>query len=186
MPKKGTLTTHRIKPVGDRKTGRATIPGLVFTRVRRVKRQRGFAAAPRLYADLPTAADFNEEEYQQWYVRYGGTRPEWLVWRYLVKRKKMQEGSDFIYQSPRNGGRSVFGGSVVDFEITGARLFWRVQGERFHSSPDEFAHDQIQRLLLNRNGWKVIDLWAEDIASATSRVIEAALNGQELAGPRFG
>jgi very-short-patch-repair endonuclease len=182
MARAKTLTTARVKPVGDRKTGRSTYPGLVFTRVRGLRKDRAFSAAPRQFVSVPTAEEFFEERYTEWAAIWGGTRPEFVVYDYLVNRRKMVNGIDFIYQSSRHGGRNVFGGSVVDFELPLYRLYLRVQGERFHSSPNDFARDRLQEVLLARHGWHVIDIWAESLMAAPYTVMEAALRGQQLAG----
>ncbi len=185
MPTPNTLTTGRVKPVGENRTGRSN-QGVVFTRIRNVHRLRAFPAAPRKQMTLPEHQDFFEERFQRWHATYHGTRPEYICYWYLKSVRKMLEGIDFIYQSSRNGGRNRFGGSVVDFELPLLRLYFRIQGERFHSAPDTFAHDQVQRALLTDRLWKVVDIWAEDIARATYMTMEAALHGQELAAPRYG
>jgi len=181
-----TTVEGRVKPVGDKKSGKSGYGGLVFTRVRGVRRLKQFASAPREQVSLPSEQDFFEERYQRWYAIYGGTRPEYIVYDYLERVKKMVPFADFVYQSSRLGGRERLGGAVVDFEIPSYRLYFRVQGERFHLSPDAIAHDILQKALLTRYGWRVIDIWSDMLTQSVSRVMEAALRGEELRAPRMG
>lgn len=184
MAKPKVTVEGRTRPVGDKKTGRTNLPGLVFTRVRGVRRIKAFAATPRNISDLTTPEEFFEERYRKWEARYGGTRPEYIVWHYLKVRRRMREGVDFIFQSSRQGGRQQLGGSVVDFELPMLRLMFRVQGERFHlASPEIIASDILQGISLRGLRFTIVDLYAEDVEQRTTQTIESGLRGITLRGP---
>jgi very-short-patch-repair endonuclease len=176
----------KLLPVGDAKFGRTSYPGLAFTRVRGVRRLRTFPAAPRRGLTIEEQAESFEERYQEWFRIHRGTRPEFIVFDYLEKVAGLKHLADFIFQSSQLGGRQRIGGAVVDFELPFRRLYFRVQGERFHLSPDRIAHDAIQRAMLSGFGWTVVDIWVDQLLAAPSRVIEAALNGVNLREPRQG
>ena len=65
----------------------------------------------------PEEAQANRE-FEEWQALHGnGTKPEFIVWKYLVNQKHLREDVDFVFQSSRFGGRRVFGGVVIDFYI---------------------------------------------------------------------
>ena len=174
----------RTQPIGDRKFGRTGVPGLIFTRIPRIHRARAFSSAPRLTVDLITPQEDFEENYLLWQAKFGGTRPEYIVYNYLEKHERLRPDIDFIFQSSRFGGRQVTGGSVVDFELPFLRLMFRVQGERFHlASPDIIASDILQKQSLKRLGFTVVDIYAEMLIAATYQVMTAALRGVTLRNP---
>lgn len=189
MPRPYTTTQGRSKPQGreqsptvvrDPKIGRGRLTGLEFSRIPGVRRVRAFPQAPREIIKLPTAEEDWEQEYQSWYSTWRGTRPEYIVFDYLSRRRKYQYGIDFAFQSSFQGGRQRLGGSVVDFEVYRDRVFIRVQGERFHLGPEKIAQDTLQAVSIMRLGWPVVDVWAEQVTAAPRTVIEAALNGITL------
>ena len=174
-------TEGRTRPSGNAKAGKANVGGLLFPRIRGVRRIKTHSFTPRKALDMFSPDEQLEEDFQVWYARYGGTRPEYIVYNYLKKRKGMQEGLDFIYQSSRGGGRTRSGGSVVDFELPFLRLFIRVQGEHFHATLAAEGVDRIKAIALEgQSGFKVVDVWAIPLAQATDRVMEAALRGITL------
>lgn len=118
-----------------------------------------------------------EDEYLAW---GRGTRPEYLVWRWLVQNKRQKEGVDFHFQSSRFGGRQVYGGIIIDFEFPFRRMVWRVQGERFHLlSPEDRVRDMVSRIRLVGMGVTVIDLWVKDLEERFTYVMDLAWGGRE-------
>ena len=133
---------------------------------------------PRLLTNLPKSAEQQfEEEYEAW---GRGTRPEFIVWRFLTENKHLVEGVDFDFQSSRYGGRRLFGGIVIDFYIPFKQMVWRVQGEQFHmlQSADRIK-DEISRVRLEQEGFKVIDLWVRDIETRPDYILNLAWEGKE-------
>lgn len=132
-----------------------------------------------------------EEAYQRWLRRVGnGTRPEWAVFDSLERKglRTLQSdppGQDFLYQVPLLGGRARAGGAVADFVIYTVVPFVviRMQGEFWHFKDDAVqADDFYQRLALENEGFRVVDILAQDTLTRqrTDEVVGYALNGFEL------
>jgi hypothetical protein len=123
-----------------------------------------------------------EEEFERQYLEWNrGTRPEFIVWRYLVYRKHQVEGTDFIFQSSQFGGKRLFGGVVIDFWLLNLNMVWRVQGERFHKlEVADRVDDMAERLQMEQRGYVVVDLWVEDLNTRASYVLDLAWQGQEV------
>jgi hypothetical protein len=110
-----------------------------------------------------------------------GTSPELLVYDWLTRRRLQ-----FQFQSSLFGGRKIRGGLVADFVVwIGANpMAWRVQGEHWHSSAADKAHDKANRYRLLRSSYlgrrfiAVVDLWELDIYRACNRVCEDATRGR--------
>ena len=81
----------------------------------------------------------------------------------------------------RKLGREVRGGAVVDFLIRGLRLILRVQGEYWHAQYETRARDMLQRIALESQGWRVIDLMETHINRNARFYVEAALRGESHA-----
>ena len=125
-----------------------------------------------------------EETFEDRYLAWGGlqrgTRPEFIVWDWLVRRKRLVEGTDFRFQSSRWGGRMMFGGAIVDFYFPGKNMVWRVMGEYFHlRRSEDRAHDEIQRIQLLQEGLIVVDLWVADLFERREYVLNLAWEGRE-------
>ena len=131
---------------------------------------------------LESEEEQTNREYQEWQALHGnGTKPEFLVWKYLVNQKHLREGVDFIFQSSKFGGRRVFGGVVIDFYIPARNMVWRVQGERFHMlMTADRTDDAIEKFQLEGYGYVVIDLWVNDLLSRPRYVLDLAWSGQEV------
>lgn len=109
-----------------------------------------------------------------------GSMLEYLVWEYLVTKKAMKPGVDFVYQSPVLGGRTQFGGFVVDFFVR-PNLALQPQGEHWHlASPSDRARLRLESSILAGRGIKAIYLWESDLLARSDYAIERALNGQQL------
>jgi hypothetical protein len=110
-----------------------------------------------------------------------GTSPELLVYDWLYRRRLQ-----FEFQSSLFGGRKIRGGLVCDFVVWmgTSPMAWRVQGEHWHSSAADKAHDKANRYRLLRSSYMgrhfiaVVDLWELDIYRACNRVCEDATRGR--------
>lgn len=106
--------------------------------------------------------------------------PEFIVWDYLTRIKKWRNGIEFTYQLPLFSGRTQFGGFVLDFFIREGQLAWNVQGLRYHLEQSrDRAKVQVETAILTSRGYKVVQLWEDDLIERPTFVLEAALIGQE-------
>ena len=113
-----------------------------------------------------------------WRHVYGGSFPEYLVFREL-RRQRLEEGVDFIFQANELGGRNRLGGAVVDFELINVKVAGRVQGEYWHlSSRQAREHDIVQALVLGGKGWTIVDMLAEEIYTRCHHVVGLFLQGE--------
>lgn len=132
-----------------------------------------------------------ERRFLRWLARVGGigSRPEFMAFEALERRGYLSPyssppGLDFDYQVALAGGRSKTGGSVADlvvYAVSPATII-RVQGEFFHfiDEPTREA-DIIARLLLESEGYRVIDILAQDLLTerGSDAVVGAALIGAQ-------
>jgi hypothetical protein len=113
------------------------------------------------------------------------TLPEWFTYHYLWKRKRLEPGRDFIFQSSLEGGRQELGGLVLDFELPGrigARgLVINVQGEYWHRfRQSNRAKDLLDKIRLVNLGYAVVYVNEDDVIRSVSHTIEKALVGEQL------
>lgn len=120
----------------------------------------------------------DEAEWRVWRVKFGGSFPEFLIFRELL-RASLKLGVDFDFQSSQFGGRSQLGGAVVDF-ILFTGIAGRVQGEFFHfrTSANRIA-SLIQRIQLEAAGFVVVDMLANEITQTPSRIARFFIQGRE-------
>lgn len=136
---------------------------------------------------IPLGSDADEER-EQFYLHWrdtgeyegvqysaNGSLPEFVTLQYLVDKRKQQPGIDFQYQSDFAGGRTQFGGFVLDFYFPIRAEAWRIQGNFFHQlQAADRARDKIGRLLLTDRGLKVLDLWEDDLLTRPDFVLDLA------------
>lgn len=136
---------------------------------------------------IPDSSDFDAQrqalylqwrqtgEYEGFIFSNNGSLPEFITLQYLMDRRKQVPDLDFQYQSNFGGGRTSFGGFVLDFYFPQRMEAWRVQGNFFHQlqSADR-ARDKIARMLLSDRGLKVIDLWEDDLLTRPDFVLDLA------------
>lgn len=110
------------------------------------------------------------------------TLPEGLCYFILQKF-----GEEFVYQEEARGGRTRYGGIVTDFWLPNLRIAIRVQGNYFHSRPDQVARDEAQKTQLLSSSIegvrveRVVDVWESKLYScAREAVVKSAMNGVEL------
>jgi very-short-patch-repair endonuclease len=108
-----------------------------------------------------------------------GSIPEFIVWEYLTKKKNWHDGVDFKYQYNLFGGRTKFGGFVLDFFIVRGQIAINVQGLKYHlERVQDRAKVQLQDAMLAGRGFRVISVWEDDLLERPDYAIEAALRGQ--------
>lgn len=113
--------------------------------------------------------------YEGWKTQWNGSLPEFIVFEFLVITKKQKPHVDFYFQHPVFGGRTRFGGYVLDFFLTHRMEGWRVMGERWHlEKPEDRARDAIMKTQLTSDGIKVIDLWEDDLLTRRDFVLNLA------------
>jgi hypothetical protein len=138
----------------------------------------GLDIRPLKGPDIPLPKTEDEDflkRYNQWRARTAGSLPEYIVYEFLVFIKKQREGLDFVFQNPILGGRTEFGGFVLDFFFPARSEGWRVQGERFHLlQVEDRARDTVARGILEGRGIKVIDLWETDLLTRAPFVLNLA------------
>ena len=141
--------------------------------------ERAIPVAPEPAVDFPEEPTEDELEFLAWRAIYGGTFPEFICWRWLVKRRHLIPNVDFIFQSSQLGGRAMPGGAVVDFDFPSRLLAWRVQGLFFHVGDASVEmRDDIQKLALSAAlNYTVIDLFEDDVQERTEFALSRALEG---------
>jgi len=102
---------------------------------------------------------------------------ERIVLAWLDKRHIIYE-----FQSSQMGGRYELGGSIVDVLIHELNLAWRIHGDYWHKPIAKRATDEVQREILESQGWTVVDIWGSDLETPeeVNSTLEKALLGQEV------
>lgn len=140
--------------------------------------EEGRELRPLAGPEIPIPPEQDEAllaRYEIWRARWNGSLPEFLVWEFLVITKKQVPQVDFVFQHPLFGGRTRFGGYVLDYYFPNRLEGWRVMGERFHlEQPEDRARDAIMRVQLMAQGMKVIDLWEDDLMTRRDFVLQLA------------
>jgi len=153
-------------------------------RLRRITEREGLELRPLAGPEIPLPPDQDQtlqDKWQAWNATIGGSLPEFIVWDWLVNTKKQKEGLDFVYQWPIFGGRTAFGGFVIDFIFPLQQMGWNVQGLRWHTSnPDDRARDMIAKQMLASRGLKIIDLYEDDLLTRPTLVLEGAWRGEQV------
>jgi hypothetical protein len=133
---------------------------------------------------IPIPANEDEQllaEYTSWREVTAGSFAEFLVWDWLVKVKRQLPSIDFYYQYPLAGGRTAYGGWVLDFYFPQKGMGWRVMGLRWHLlKPEDRARDLMAKQILEGRGIHTVDLWEDDLLATRIGTLEKAWNGQEM------
>ncbi len=113
--------------------------------------------------------------FEVWRATWNGSLPEFIVFEFLTLNKKQRVNSDFFFQAPLFGGRTRFGGFLLDFYFPLKREGWRIQGERFHLvKPRERGKDMLARQKLEERDIRILDLWEGDLLERPLFVLELA------------
>ena len=159
-------------------------PQLGPTRPRRfgIEVQREIPVVPEPLIEEPEEPTAEEQEFLAWAEVHGGTFPEFICYRWLVRTAKLIDQVDFVFQSSQLGGRQMPGGAVVDFDLPSRLLAWRVQGLFFHvGDPTVEARDDIQKLALSAAlGYTVVDGFEDDVVERTDFTLSLALEGIQI------
>ncbi len=127
---------------------------------------------------IPISAENDENllaRFEVWRMDFNGSLPEFITWEFLTLQKKQVPNVDFFFQHPLFGGRTRFGGFLLDFFLVSRREGWRIQGERFHLlQPVDRARDVIARSKLMSKEIKVLDLWETDLLTRPLFVLNLA------------
>jgi len=101
---------------------------------------------------------------------------ERIVLRWLDRR-----GIIYDFQSSLMGGRFSLGGAIVDVLIYDLQLAWRVHGDYWHKPIAKQATDDVQRELLENQGWVVVDIWGSGLETPEkiNSTLQKALRGEE-------
>ena len=133
---------------------------------------------PLAESEFPIPPEQDEallRRFEGWKSQFNGSLPEFIVFEFLTIEKKQVSGVDFIYQYSIFGGRTRFGGYILDYYLPLRLEGWRVMGERFHlEQPDDRARDAIQKAQLSGQRIRTIDLWEDDLMSRRDLVLNLA------------
>lgn len=147
----------------------------------RLRREAGITArevSPFPPLEIPLPPDQDEElqaRYLPWREATNGSLPEFIVWEWLVYKRKLLPGVDFLFQAPFMGGRTQFGGFILDFYFPLRHEGWMVQGERYHLfNPADRAKNALVKVMLAGQGIKVLEMWEDDLLRRPDFVLEAA------------
>lgn len=128
-----------------------------------------------------------------WFMKTGiVSRSEWFIYWALRKVKGPPGDFSWANQVPAGGGRGQRGGAIIDFVIWDQepRLAIRIQTDRFHiASPTSIhSYDEASKRMLERVGYKVIDIYEQHFLSdksgkAAIAIVREALKGQQRPNP---
>lgn len=124
------------------------------------------------------------ERQQRWLAFRAKTQasyPEFIAFEFLTTVKKLTPGIDFYFQYSFLGGRTAFGGFVLDFFFPIAKMAWFIQGLHFHyTNPSDRGRDKIATTIVASRGVDVVEVFEDDIINRTSYTLEHAYKGQEI------
>ncbi len=84
-------------------------------------------------------------------------------------------GAHNSFQHPLFGGRTRFGGFILDFYFPGRREGWRVMGERWHQEQaTDRARDALAKVQLAGEGIQIVDLFEDDLLSRPVLILNLA------------
>lgn len=138
---------------------------------------------PKPAVDMP--ADPEDERKARWQnfnstVRHA-SYPEFICYEWLQTNKKLEPDIDFVFQYPVLGGKTQFGGFVLDFYIGPRNMAWFIQGLEFHYvDARDRARDRLAKAIVSDRGILVVELFEDDILQRTTRTLESAWNGVQV------
>jgi len=162
-----------------RRTGELSVrPPLVAPR--RPKGAGGGKEQPSPFAgpEIPIPPEQDEDllaRFEAWQAKWNGSLPEFIVFEFLVITKRQIPQVDFVFQHPLFGGRTRFGGFILDFYFPGRREGWRVMGERWHQEQaTDRARDALAKVQLAGEGIQIVDLFEDDLLSRPVLILNLA------------
>lgn len=144
-------------------------PPRKFSRILKAKRMQGPGIAPKGFVKATTS------------------RSEWFIYWALLRILGPAGENEWGFQISSNNG-----GAIIDFVIWKykQRLAFRVQSERFHlaTASEKHRYDILQRQMLERSGYKVVELYEEhflkdESGQAAIKLVKLALKGIEKPSP---
>lgn len=117
---------------------------------------------------------------------------EWYIYWAFLKVKGPEGESSWGFQIDAGGGRGRRGGAVIDFVVWDQepRLAIRIQTERYHIAVRQQVQtfDETSKRMLERLGYKVIDIYEEHfIRDKSGRMsiilVREALQGKQRPSP---
>jgi very-short-patch-repair endonuclease len=170
------------------KLERPRVPALPLRR--RAFEREGRELRPLAGPEIPIPEPQDEQlqaAYEQWRAVYNGSLPEYIVFKWLVEQKDQVLYVDFIFQHPMFGGRTIFGGFILDFYFPLRLEAWRVNGLRWHlERAENRAKDSLAKVIVTQRGITVIDLWEDDILQRPDFVLNLAWERSQSASGRRG
>ncbi len=192
------MATKRLRAGGAvKRRALATSPGRGFrVGIPRVTGQQGMGTAgpgvplqPFKGPEIPLPPNEDEaivERWQAWQASVGGQNgslPEFLCWEWLVFKKRQVPFVDFAYQFPILGGRTLFGGFVLDYYFPQRDIAWFIQGLRFHfTDPQDRARDMLAKTLVSGRGVTVVEVFEDDLMERLDFTLNLAWEGRQVGG----
>lgn len=136
--------------------------------------------------DLPEDVEANRlTRWEAFRAHSAASYPEFICWEWLTKRKKLKPDVDFIFQDPILGGRTQFGGFVLDFYFPFMRMAWFIQGLQFHhTKPEDRARDLLATTIVSNRGILVIEIFEDDIFQREEYTLSRAFRGVQVSRRR--
>lgn len=115
-----------------------------------------------------------------------GSYPEWAAF-WALEQLGYTPGQDFIYQSSHMGGRSQFGGAIIDFEFPLLNMAINIQSTYYHyRTLTDTMHDAEQQSILTMMGIQMIYVDEEDILRNPIYYMKEALAGRDYSRMKGG
>jgi|TARA_S200002703_G_C3624628_1_gene191806 hypothetical protein len=135
-------------------------------------------------AETRTATGQLAEPVPEWWLALGGSRPEYWIYRAIIRTGRLMEAGDFSYQAKQFGGRLTRGGAVVDFIIRSPYVGINVQSKYFHNrTTNQRAHDRLQQASLEASGLRVEFIDEEEAINRPDAAVREAIAGTRGVGP---
>jgi len=144
--------------------------------------RREFDPGKIIPVELPSDEEENRvARWQAFRALNQSSYPEFICYEWLVNKKKLRPGLDFQFQYPFLGGRTQFGGFVLDFFFPIRRMAWFIQGLHFHyTNAKDRGRDQLAVFQVASRGVDVVEIFEDDIIQRTEYTLERAWLGQSI------
>ena len=139
--------------------------------------------------EVPLPSDQEAVRVARWEAfraRTAASYPEFICYEWLVLKKKLKPNTDFVFQSPIFGGRTAFGGFVLDFYFPDRRMAWFVQGLRYHfTKTTDRARDILAVAAVSARGINVVQLFEDYIITREEYTLVHAFRGEQISRRRM-
>lgn len=151
-------------------------------RIPRIGRKTG--PTPLKGPAVPLPADAEEDKQARWQQFRSFTAasfPEFICYEWLTKKKKLKPQSDFFFQAPVFGGRTQFGGFILDFYFPDKRMAWFIQGLQYHYvKTKDRARDVLARAAIAARGLLVVEIFEDDLLQREEFTLSRAFRGEQV------